>query len=512
MCHFPHPAGLHQRTSPSSTAIRVVPNPGCSQLGRHSRSGKPHAQASLRVRFDMLFRGNWQEWLRQAQASGGPRCRPPDNPNLEARTNLAIHLAHLGTPSAAHQAVFASPLEPGDEATLAQLRDPTRRRAQPYAPLEPSALERSPPAPVALASQASLAIFFCAVPDAGLPPIRLHTLPGSSACCSTSRLQQMPWHAIAQRIATPCPRRAGPLGGRAHACGWQKAHPYALAAIRIPPWPSSLSMRRGLRPHQPKGHVCGPPSCSGHFRPGRDGIGPPAPRPRGVWRLSWSIALCWDATLVNPITNAGMPHPRAEHTAGAALHAAESAKDATWNCGWGGHWLCVVAEVGGRRSRDAHERRCAEHGAGPQTDGLPVEKLQSTPARPIWPALPDNRCAGMRALDPDGKPTYAAVVLLATRSSAQSQPHKQTVTQCDLHRFRWGTTACWPDWESLIARWLGVRVGRRCWGASQHLPSKAGEQGDPLIAALFSLGLPLPYVHFSGAPPEGQVPQGAPPT
>ena len=88
----------------------------------------------------MLFRGNWQEWLRQAQASSGPRCRPPDNPNLEACTNLAIHLAHLGTPSATNPTLLASPLEPGDEATLAQLRDPTRQRAQPYAPLRWSGL------------------------------------------------------------------------------------------------------------------------------------------------------------------------------------------------------------------------------------------------------------------------------------------------------------------------------------------------------------------------------------
>ena len=70
------------------------------------------------------------------------------------------------------------------------------------------------------------------------------------------------------------------------------------------------------------------------------------------------LALCCDATLVSPVTSEGVPHPRAEHTAGVALLTAERRKHATYpelRLG-GGQRLCVLAtEVGGRWSRDAHE-------------------------------------------------------------------------------------------------------------------------------------------------------------
>ena len=70
------------------------------------------------------------------------------------------------------------------------------------------------------------------------------------------------------------------------------------------------------------------------------------------------LALGCDATLVSTVTSEGVPHPRAEHTAGVALLAAERRKHATYpelRFG-GGQRLCVLAtEVGGRWSRDAHE-------------------------------------------------------------------------------------------------------------------------------------------------------------
>ena len=53
--------------------------------------------------------------------------------------------------------MLASPLAPGNDATLAELRDPARRPTEPYAPLEPSVLDWSPPSPVALAPHLLLA-------------------------------------------------------------------------------------------------------------------------------------------------------------------------------------------------------------------------------------------------------------------------------------------------------------------------------------------------------------------
>ena len=70
------------------------------------------------------------------------------------------------------------------------------------------------------------------------------------------------------------------------------------------------------------------------------------------------LTLCCNATLVSPVTSEGVPHPRAEHTAGVALLTAERRKHATYpelRLG-GGQRLCVLAtEIGGRWSRDAHE-------------------------------------------------------------------------------------------------------------------------------------------------------------
>ena len=42
------------------------------------------------------------------------------------------------------------------------------------------------------------------------------------------------------------------------------------------------------------------------------------------------LALCCDATLVSPVTSEGVPHPRAEHTAGVAQLTAEKCKHATY--------------------------------------------------------------------------------------------------------------------------------------------------------------------------------------
>ena len=68
------------------------------------------------------------------------------------------------------------------------------------------------------------------------------------------------------------------------------------------------------------------------------------------------LALCCDATLVNPITGTSTPHPRAEHTPGIALRVAESRKRATYpelQRGGGHRFFVLAVEVGGRWNADS---------------------------------------------------------------------------------------------------------------------------------------------------------------
>ena len=169
-----------------------------------SRIPKPE----LRARFDKFFRGNWQELLQQAETSSGPRSRPPDSPNPEARINRAIHLAHLGELSAARQAILASPLAPGDEATLAQLG--TQPGGLPSLMRHSAHLSWSGLRLQLLHWPPKLSLPTCAAPDAEPLPVRLDTLPKSSACCSTTHLQQSPcmrWRsALPVQSSHPAPR------------------------------------------------------------------------------------------------------------------------------------------------------------------------------------------------------------------------------------------------------------------------------------------------------------------
>ncbi|CAE7730172.1 unnamed protein product [Symbiodinium sp. CCMP2592] len=92
--------------------------------------------AELDRRYDLFARGVWPELLQLASGSAAPRSRtgmPPDD--LAARAARATALVHIGELSAAGRALVAEPLAPGTDATLAELRDPSRRPPTPYAPL-----------------------------------------------------------------------------------------------------------------------------------------------------------------------------------------------------------------------------------------------------------------------------------------------------------------------------------------------------------------------------------------
>ena len=72
------------------------------------------------------------------------RAMDPPMPTDAARAARAAALVHLGELSAAGRALVCEPLAPGDEATLAELRDPARRPSEPYGPVAREVLEFPP--------------------------------------------------------------------------------------------------------------------------------------------------------------------------------------------------------------------------------------------------------------------------------------------------------------------------------------------------------------------------------
>ena len=94
-----------------------------------------------RARVTAFQAGEWQQLLATTGPTEGDPAGPPaathhPAPSSERRAERARHLVHQGELSAARQALTASPLAPGTAATLAQLRDPTRRPTEPYTPLQ----------------------------------------------------------------------------------------------------------------------------------------------------------------------------------------------------------------------------------------------------------------------------------------------------------------------------------------------------------------------------------------
>ena len=104
-----------------------------------------------RTRIEHFQQGQWIYLLARAhhQAQAITPNSPPD-PSLERQATRARQLVHLGELSAARQALTAGPLAPGTAETLQELRDPTRRPNEPYAPLHPSLSEFQPDQPVHL--------------------------------------------------------------------------------------------------------------------------------------------------------------------------------------------------------------------------------------------------------------------------------------------------------------------------------------------------------------------------
>ena len=85
----------------------------------------------------MFTRGEWAKLVEMSletsmdAAKKNSRARPRDQDTIEKRARRALRMVHLGEVSAGRQALEGAPLAKGDNTTLSQLRDQSRRPALP---------------------------------------------------------------------------------------------------------------------------------------------------------------------------------------------------------------------------------------------------------------------------------------------------------------------------------------------------------------------------------------------
>ena len=119
------------------------------------------SKADWRERIAKFQQDEWTLLLRQGGVhTGTDPLRPqdpqnpevvgaetPHQPTLEQRTRRARQLTHQGELSAARQALTTGPLAPHTQATLQELRDPSRRPQEPYQALTDAIQEFQPAHP-----------------------------------------------------------------------------------------------------------------------------------------------------------------------------------------------------------------------------------------------------------------------------------------------------------------------------------------------------------------------------
>ena len=109
-------------------------------------------------RIAQLSEGNWSQLLREAGIALVPNATPGQpRDDDQTRSERAAALAQLGEMSAAARALTAEPLAEGNEATLAELRDPARRPQEPYRQLPQDLREFLPDEPFHLSWRRFLA-------------------------------------------------------------------------------------------------------------------------------------------------------------------------------------------------------------------------------------------------------------------------------------------------------------------------------------------------------------------
>ncbi|CAE7822655.1 unnamed protein product [Symbiodinium sp. CCMP2592] len=137
------------RHSPLCAADGVGAGRGGPRAGRHNpwletlflapRASNPPSSSGVRT----LSAAAWPSLLRAACAAPPARPTPrspADGADPERRAARATALVHLGELSAASRALTAEPLAAGNQSTLAELRDPSRRPQTPVVPLSPEVL------------------------------------------------------------------------------------------------------------------------------------------------------------------------------------------------------------------------------------------------------------------------------------------------------------------------------------------------------------------------------------
>ena len=124
--------------------LRLTPRPPAtrSALGKLPPATLLTLVTTCQRRADAFSRGEWLTLLRDAsqplEASAGRACAPADA-DVERRAARAEALVHLGELSAASRSLTA-----GDGATLAELRDPSRRPQESVDALSPEVLAHAP--------------------------------------------------------------------------------------------------------------------------------------------------------------------------------------------------------------------------------------------------------------------------------------------------------------------------------------------------------------------------------
>ena len=116
-------------------------------LMRRPPNTRQLSKEEWRARIAHFQAGRWSHLLDAVERTTPTQ---PSTNTLEQRARRARHLVHQGELSAARQALTAGPLAPGDASTLDELRDPTRRPAAPYGPIEAAIMQFVPAEPLQL--------------------------------------------------------------------------------------------------------------------------------------------------------------------------------------------------------------------------------------------------------------------------------------------------------------------------------------------------------------------------
>ena len=178
----------------------------------HREPGQSRIEpAEIERRADAFRRGEWPSLLRAACPStpARPAQRSPAEDESDRRAARAAALVHLGELSAASRALTAEPLADSNEATLAELRDPSRRPQTPVVPLSPAVLNHvAEPCP--MPDTLLLANLRSARRGSAAGPSGM-TLGGRSPRHSVS-IRYLPWDCLALPCAASSPPRSRPPG------------------------------------------------------------------------------------------------------------------------------------------------------------------------------------------------------------------------------------------------------------------------------------------------------------